>query len=105
MNQPVETSVWIEKLIKDFIDYSLENTLKNQDNDKAFETPLVGFSKGDDPLYEAYKEHVGAFHWTPWEIFTRTFPELVVKQGELSVISWVLPMTESTKADNHKHIS
>ncbi len=105
MNQPVETSVWIEKIIKDFIDYSPENTLKNQDNDKAFETPLVGFSKGDDPLYEAYKEHVGAFHWTPWEIFTRTFPELGVKQGELSVISWVLPMTESTKADNRKQIT
>jgi hypothetical protein len=52
MNQSVESSVWIETIIKDFIDHSPENTLKNHDNDKAFETPLVGFSRGDDPLYE-----------------------------------------------------
>ncbi len=41
MNQSVESSVWIETTIKDFIDHSPENTLKNHDNDKAFETPLV----------------------------------------------------------------
>ena len=49
MNQSVESSVWIETTIKDFIDHSPENTLKNHDNDKAFETPLVGFSRGMIP--------------------------------------------------------
>ena len=24
----------------------------------AFDTPLVGFSRGDDPLYAFYKEHI-----------------------------------------------
>lgn len=93
---------WIEAIIKDFIDHSPENTLKNRDNDKAFETPLVGFSRGDDPLYEAYKDHVGPFSLTPREIFALTSHDYGVKAKELTVISWILPHTKATKADNRK---
>jgi len=41
----------------------------------------VGFSSGDDPIFEAYKEHVGPFHLTPLEIFTQTFPDTDVKSN------------------------
>jgi len=102
MNQSVEPSVWIETIIKDFIDDSHENTLKNGENDRAFETPLIGFSRGDDPLYEAYRDHVGPFYLTPWEIFTITFRDFNVRPEELTVISWILPQTKQTKADNRK---
>ncbi len=102
MNHSVEPSVWIESVIKDFIDHSPENTLKNTDNDKAFETPLIGFSRGDDPLYETYRDHVGPFYLTPWEIFSITFRDFGVRPEELSVISWILPQTGPTKADNRK---
>ena len=102
MNQSVGASVWIEDIIKEFIDHSPENTLKNHENDKAFETPLVGFSRGDDPLYEAYKDYVGPFYLTPWEIFVLTFRAFSVRPEELSVISWVLPQTKATKSDNQK---
>jgi epoxyqueuosine reductase len=100
MNQSVESS--IESIIRNFIDYSPENALRNQDNDKAFDTPLVGFSRGDDPLYEAYKEHVGVSHLTPLEIFSKSFPLLEVSAEDLTIISWVLPQTEATKSDNRK---
>ncbi|MFC1815196.1 epoxyqueuosine reductase [Thermodesulfobacteriota bacterium] len=93
-------AAWLETVIKDFIELSKENTLQNQVNEKAFESALVGFSGGDDPIFAAYKEHVGPFHWTPLEIFNLTFPGLQVNAVELTVISWVLPMTEATKADN-----
>ena len=43
---------WVETLIKDFVNRSPENTLKNRANEKAWEDPLVGFSSGDDPLYQ-----------------------------------------------------
>ena len=81
---------------------SPDNTLQNQANEKAFEDPLVGFSRGDDPLFGAYKDHVGPFHWTPSEIFNLTFPTLKVEPEALTVISWVLPQTKATKADNRK---
>jgi epoxyqueuosine reductase len=93
---------WLQTLIRDFIQHSIENNLQNDTNEKAFDSPLMGFSRGDDPLYAAYKDHVGPCHWTPWEIFTRTFPGCGVKPEELTVISWILPQTEATKADNRR---
>jgi len=95
-------AVWIENVIRDFIDQSPENTLQGAFEEKAFENPMVGFSKGDDPLYESYKEVVGPFHWTPLEIFSQTFPGIQVKAEELAVISWILPQTRATKADNRQ---
>ncbi len=95
-------AAWIRGIIRDFIDNSPENTLEKWDNEKAFDTPLVGFSRGDDPLYEAYKEHVGPFYLTPQEVFSITFRDYTVKPEELTVISWILPQTKSTKADNRK---
>ncbi len=97
--------MWLTAVIQDFIDHSPENTLKNALDEKAWENPLVGFSRGDDPLYEAYKEHVGPFHWTPWEIFSLTFPRIPVKPEELTVICWILPQTKATKVDNRKQIA
>lgn len=93
---------WIEGIIKDFINRSPENTLKNQAEDKAWADPLVGFSRGDDPIYQAYKEYIGPFHWTPLELFNLTFPQIKVEADQLSVISWILPHTAQTKADLRK---
>jgi epoxyqueuosine reductase QueG len=81
---------------------SADNSLRNEANDRAWGEPVVGFSRGDDPLYEAYKVHVGPFHWTPSEVFAETFPRTDVEPGELTVICWVLPQTEGTKADNRR---
>jgi len=97
-----DPAAWLEGIIQDFIRQSPENTLQNKDHEKAFETFLVGFSRGDDPLYDAYKDHVGPFYLTPWEIFALTFRDLAVKPEELTIISWILPQTEATKADNRK---
>ena len=102
MSQNEEANIWIRKIITDFIETSPENTLKNKENQKAFKTPLVGFSSGDDPLYDDYREHVGPFHMTPWEFFAVTYRGSNINADELTVISWILPQTESTKADNRK---
>jgi hypothetical protein len=97
-----DLGVWIESVIKDFIDHSPENTLKNRENEKAWNTPLVGFSSGGDPIYEDYRDHVGPFYLTPWEISALTFTDLDVKPDELTVISWILPQMNAAKADNRK---
>lgn len=97
-----DEATWIRSIIEGFIENSPENTLQNKANDRAFGSPLVGFSSGDDPLYPAYKEYVGPFHWTPLEVFGLHFPDDHVNADELTVISWVLPQTEATKSDNRK---
>jgi len=93
---------WIESVVRDFIDGSGENRLQNAEGDKAFETPLVGFSRGDDPLFHSYKEYVGLFHWTPLEAFKGVFPDSDVTADQLTVISWILPHIKATKIDNRK---
>lgn len=96
-----EPGVWVGQVIRDFI-ASPVNTLNNRDNEKAWAEPLVGFARGDDPLFDAYKEHVGPFHFTPSELFGQTFPGMEFKAADLTVISWVLPQTEETRADDRR---
>jgi epoxyqueuosine reductase len=100
--QPPDLAKWMDGVICAFISQSPQNTLQDENHEKAWDDTLVGFSGGDDPLYEDYKEHVGPFHWTPWEIFSQTFPEINVTPKDLTVISWILPQTEAAKSDNRK---
>jgi epoxyqueuosine reductase len=95
-------SAWVSSLIKDFTATSPLNSLRNASKDKAWVEPLVGFSRGDDSIHSLYKEKVGPFHWTPLEIFSLTFPETPARAEDLTVVSWILPHTELTKADLRK---
>ncbi len=93
---------WIETIVRDFINKSPENTLKDRNNERAWTDPLIGFSSGDDSLYQEFKDHIGPFYWTPDEIFNKTFPQKIVESHELTIISWILPQTGQTKSDNRK---
>ena len=66
-------AVWIESVIQGFCN-GPENTLQGQFQERAWDTPLVGFANGADPLYDQYKEVVGPFHWTPLEAFLLAWP-------------------------------
>ena len=90
------------RVIRAFINESPENHLGNGTGEKAFDDPLVGFARGDDPLWEAYKEHVGPFHLTPLELFFKTFPETPARADELAVVSYVLPQMPATRKDNRR---
>jgi epoxyqueuosine reductase len=94
-------AAWVTGVIRD-ICAGPDNVLTGPFDEPAWAEPLVGFVCGDDPLYEQYKEVVGPYHWTPLEIFRLTYPEIEVQAHELTVISWVLPQTQATKAANRK---
>jgi epoxyqueuosine reductase len=100
--KPKDMAGWITKFIKEWVNTSPENTLQNKANDKAWDDPLVGFSRGDDACWESFKEHVGPFHWTPAEAFEKAFPGSRVPASRLTVISWVLPQMKQTKMDTRK---
>jgi hypothetical protein len=65
-----EIKGWVENIIRDFIQNSPENSLKDATGEKAWEDCLIGFSNGADSIFDEYKEHVGSFHMTPLELFT-----------------------------------
>ena len=73
-------------IVREFIDQSPENTLKNHNNDKAFETPLVAYQRVMTLCTRHIKDHVGPFYLTPWEIFSLTYHLLNVKPKEFTVI-------------------
>jgi epoxyqueuosine reductase QueG len=93
---------WVEGIIRDFVAASVKNSLQGGYLEPAFADPLVGFARGDDPLFADFKDHVGPFHWTPFEAFELVYPGSGAVPGELSVVSWVLPQTSATKADNRQ---
>ena len=93
---PKDQGLWMKSAITEFCAGGA-NSLQNRFGDPAFELPLVGFSAGEDPLYAAYKEHVGPDHWTPLEAFRLAFPQEEATADELTVISWVLPQTAATR--------
>jgi epoxyqueuosine reductase len=96
-----DRAAWITGVIRD-VCAGPDNVLTGPFDEPAWAEPLVGFAGGDDPLYEQYKEVVGPYHWTPLEIFSLTFPGVPAQAQELTVISWVLPQTGATRADNRK---
>jgi epoxyqueuosine reductase len=67
---------WLRREIVDFVATSPLNTLGSPGGEIAWDSPLVGFSRGDDGIYQEYKSHIGDFYWTPMEIFQLTFPEV-----------------------------
>jgi len=89
----------IENAVREFVATSA-NSLGGKEHEPAWGAPLVGFSRGDDPLYVQFKNDIGLFYWTPIEIFEKTFPALKVTAAELTIITWILPQAEKTKQDN-----
>jgi epoxyqueuosine reductase len=76
------------------------NAMQGPLDEPAWDPPLVGYARGDDSLFLAYKEHVGPEHWTPAEAMALAFVDSAVDPSELAVISWVLPQTAATRQDS-----
>jgi hypothetical protein len=93
---------WIKSLIRDFIATSPQNTMQNEAGDPAWDFALVGFASGADQIWQQYKEYVGAFHWTPWEVFNQHRPEETVSSEKLTVVSWILPQREMVRKTNRR---
>jgi epoxyqueuosine reductase QueG len=68
---------------------------------------LVGFASGIDPLFFEYKTLIGPFHLTPREIISAALKErgrslLFTEIEQISVVSWVLPVSEDTRKSNRQ---
>jgi epoxyqueuosine reductase len=99
----------LEQLIKNFILENDQNRRTQLDLGTYWEEPLVGFASGMDPLFFEYKTIIGSFHLTPREIISAALREkgkgLLLSQIEqISVISWILPISEDTRKSNRKEV-
>jgi epoxyqueuosine reductase len=94
---------WIKNIIKSFISDSPSNTMEDGSNEAAWDDALVGFTSGADPIWQQYKEYIGAFHWTPWEVFSQNCSGKTVAPDDLTVISWVLPQRKLVRDANRRN--
>ncbi len=93
---------WVEERVKAFIAEDESNRLA-LDGEAIYDEPLVGFARGDDPLFRRYKTIIGKFHYTPLEwmrlsLGKRSSGDLRAK--DLRVIGWILPIAERTRTEN-----
>lgn len=99
---PTISSPYIADLIQQFIAESPLNTMQDNSGEPAWDSALVGFSSGSDPIWQQYKEYIGPFHWTPWEVFNQHHSSENVSADQLTVISWILPQRKIVRMANRK---
>ncbi len=95
----------LEQLIKNFVKENELNRRVQVDAGHYWDEPLVGFASGMDRLFSEYKNIIGTFHLTPREVMSAALKErgrglLLSEIEHLSVIAWVLPITEDTRKSN-----
>ncbi|WP_303721760.1 4Fe-4S ferredoxin [Malonomonas rubra] len=92
----------IHLIINNFWATSPLNSLHLDTDEKAWSEPQIAVARADDPLFDQFKGMIGDFLWTPEEAFAIAFPEQTVAAAELRVISYLLPQTEATRADQRQ---
>lgn len=89
----------LDSRIRDWMADRKHNALFPGSDQPAFDSPLVGFASGADPLFTRIRDDIGPdFYWTPELAFAEAFPETPAPAGELTVIAWILPQTAATRA-------
>ena len=96
----MKKQILCEKIVNDLVRDSEKNRLSYIDNSPIFDEPLVGFTDGYDKLFIDYKKIIGTFHFTPNEILKKHFPSWKTEKDSCSVISWILPISKTTKESN-----
>ncbi|MCL0069232.1 hypothetical protein M1N85_00750 [Dehalococcoidia bacterium] len=66
-----------------------------------FDEPLVKLADGDDPIFAEYKTVIAPSHLTPGEALVKAYRKSPEDMPErLSVVSWILPITDKTRKSN-----
>jgi epoxyqueuosine reductase len=97
-------SIIVEK-INEFVRNSPANRLSFLDHSTIFDQPLVRFADGDDAIFHKYKSIISPNHLTPREALSAAHHGTKNISVRVSVISWILPITEKTRASNRTNSS
>ena len=95
---------WFEKFIPQFIASDPANSLEQEfSGERIYKEPLLGFVRGDEPIFEEYKKYVGPFHHTPAEVIAWAAKQQGVScppSSEIGVVSFILPLNDQIVKDN-----
>jgi ferredoxin len=96
---------WICEEIERFVREDPGNRLERLDGLPIFQSPLVGFVSGFDPIFRKIKEVIGEFYMTPLEAVEKiaearggTSPP----EDRIGIVSFILPVSNETRRENAK---
>ena len=93
----------INRVISGYVETSPRNYCQ-QFGGKFFDQPLVGFARGDDHIFDIIREEVGPESMSPGQALNCSLKARgfagELKEGEVSVISWVLPISLLVREKN-----
>ena len=102
MAQTISAQLVIEE-IKTFTRTSHLNRMPFEEDGVMFDEPLVQFANGDDQIFTEYQTIIAPTHLTPREVLAKTYNKSPQNMpATLSVISWILPITEKTRKSNRR---
>ena len=101
----MDSTTQITDDIKTFARSSPSNRMPASENEYIFDEPLVQYASGDDPIFTEYKNIIDEFHLTPREALSMAYDKKPENMPDnITVISWILPITEKTRESNRKEI-
>ncbi len=89
----------IERIVRE----DAANRFEKLDQSPIYQTPLVGFVSGIDPIFTRLKEVIGKFHLTPVEAITKYAERKGIEPpvaDQVGVISYILPIAQTTRDEN-----
>lgn len=85
--------------IKDIFENSELNKLPEKFGaERFFADPIIGIARGDDPMFQKYKEVVGPEHLTPLEMWIENGLD-IISASHLYTISIVFPFVERIRKE------
>lgn len=101
----LELAEELKNAIADYVETSPDNYCQNL-KIRYFDAPLIGFARGDDPIFNIIKEQVGLNSMTPCEALSCSLKQNTatkeIKPEEVSVVSWVLPISSLIREKNRR---
>lgn len=94
----MERKVHLSRFIRGHMSRPENNNIKVMDR-AAFGTPIVAFSRADDPWYPRLREHIDAERYMLACDWLRTVYDRDFDPSEVSIVSWVLPQLEETRQE------
>lgn len=92
---------FFEALIHGYLANPRHNSIEPGSAEPAWDTPLVGFVRGDDPVFAALRQREPD-RWTPLDAFRLAFPDTDATAADLAVAAWALPQTLATRQEARK---
>ena len=94
-------NIVLEFLVNLFSKSDLNRLPKSYEGGRIFSKPIIGVARGDDPIFDKYKEIISSNHLTPKEVWNiDKLPD--IENSDLRILSIICPYTNQIREESIK---